>query len=495
MSRYLAINIGPIIKTFSMARKPKEFWAASYMFSYLMECILETLHDIKGIRLISPFYKKDSFKDVGLFPDRAFYEIDDNVDIDVLIENAVDGFAKHIDIEKKVVSSFFQVMTVCKEYGSSSEAILDLNKKLDILEMNRNAWNSDDFDHIFKYLHNTNKNSQLFNIAFGKNYFPIETLEEIALAGEKYPKYSYNKYVCIVQADGDNMGKVVSSAEMEGRLNEFSSELMTFGESACKKIKEFKGLPIYAGGDDLLFIAPVVYNGRTILDLVNEIDILYKKVQEKVDEIGPKCTNKNNEKDAVHTSLSYGISIIYHKYPLYEAWDMARNELFAKAKNVDRKNAVAIKLRKNSGSDFQMQLSKSAPAYKGLQELIKVTDKESLVSAVAHKLRSNVPLLSIFPREEPFNGLNDRLDAFFEKVLDLETKSENESEYLKKTEEIFEMIYRDYFTSGKDHDKDNAEETLPAGAEIDHDLGIIVSRFYSMLRIAKFMKGEEVKNE
>lgn len=57
--KYLAISIGPIIKTFSMARKPREFWAASYLFSYLMQCILKVFDNEEKVELLSPYYKKD----------------------------------------------------------------------------------------------------------------------------------------------------------------------------------------------------------------------------------------------------------------------------------------------------------------------------------------------------------------------------------------------------------------------------------------------------
>jgi hypothetical protein len=51
--RYTAINIGPIIGTMSMARKVKALWCASYMFSYLMECIVKEIEGAK-ITILSP---------------------------------------------------------------------------------------------------------------------------------------------------------------------------------------------------------------------------------------------------------------------------------------------------------------------------------------------------------------------------------------------------------------------------------------------------------
>ena len=63
--KYTGINIGPIVDTLSLARKPKELWAASYMFSYLMERILKAVKD-KGLRIVSPAEPSDNDRSVGL---------------------------------------------------------------------------------------------------------------------------------------------------------------------------------------------------------------------------------------------------------------------------------------------------------------------------------------------------------------------------------------------------------------------------------------------
>ena len=450
--KYLAINIGPIIKTFSMARKPREFWAASYMFSYLMECILEQLQkEQEKLELISPYYasKEDLCIGVGLYPDRAFYIVKQEIDINWLLDNTLVFFACKINMEVNVARNFFRIMTVCQEYPSTPEAISGLNKALDILELNQMTWDSRTFDTVLNYLRKSNTNSQLFEIAFHRNYFPIDTLEEIARAKAQQIDYSFQRYVCIVQADGDCMGKIVSSKQVDGKLKDLSSLLMTFGKDACKKISNFKGLPIYAGGDDLLFIAPVCGNdNKNILDLIGEIDREYRKIQSYVNQLKEEVSIKGNgeiKKEPGQTSMSYGISIIYCKYPLYEAWAIANDMLFKKAKKISDKNAIAINLRKNSGADFEMVMSKSSKIHYNLDDLIRFTPQEAFVSAVAHKIRANEHLLSALPKEEPFSRLDERLSAFYEKIIDVESKSENETIYLQKSKETFELIYKDYF--------------------------------------------------
>lgn len=492
--KYLAINIGPIVKTFSMARKPKEFWAASFMFSYLMQCILERFDREKDkVELISPHYEIQRIG-VGLFPDRAFYLMKKEVDVNKLTDEALDTFIGQINGQEsnpaaRIRKSFFNLMTACQEYESSAEAITGLNRLLDIMELSQKAWSTEDFGCALKYIQKANTNSPLFKMAFEQDFLRTSTLEEIARAGVQDTAYTYQRYVCIVQADGDNMGKIVSSEQLEGKLNMFSSSLMSFGKEACQKIKTFGGLPIYAGGDDLLFIAPVCSAGkRNILELIDEIDQAYREVQKEIDE--------TYRLKSVHTSMSYGISIIYCKYPLYEAWENARDMLFGKAKLVDGKNAIAISLRKNSGSGFLTVMQKSAEAYSRLIALIECTPKETLVSAVAHKIRANKELLGVLPKEEPFGELHERLSAFYKETIDTEAKSPAEINYLKQTQEIFEMVYTYYFLEKKKKEyAAKGKDTPPKETTIDEDMDTIISEFYSILRIAKFIKGEEVKDE
>lgn len=53
MAKYTAINIGPIIGTISLAKRPRELWAASYLFSFFMECIINEIVKTKA-KIISP---------------------------------------------------------------------------------------------------------------------------------------------------------------------------------------------------------------------------------------------------------------------------------------------------------------------------------------------------------------------------------------------------------------------------------------------------------
>lgn len=508
--KYTAINIGPIIKTLGMARKPRELWAASYLFSYLMKCIIKVLpqNDI-----ISPATFADTEKNgVGLYPDRVFVKGEVKYET---IKPAIDEFAKKVGLPE----SYFNVMLVSDEYDKDSAAIKNLNGLLDRMELFNMADEGNSSDKVRDFLIKDN-NALLVKDAFTGG-FPKETLGEIAAVELKdevskdewdlfkkdlkaddnkvssdafknhLPKdklKSFHKYICVVQADGDNVGKTVSHTQLsDGKVKEISKALLDFGKAAKTKIVDFGGLPIYAGGDDLLFVAPVVgKSGQNILELLEDLnDKSFKGVKEKVCECGllnPDDYDKPEEqrvsedkKTPIEASLSFGVSISYYKYPLYEALDSARNQLFEKAKKVDGKNAIALDWRKHSGGAFAFQFSKSKDDLKkAFDDMVKASEKkveESVVSAVAHKIRENEGLLKLWIDNDNYK---DRNSNFFQKYLEYNPDKKNKTEtdlYKKATLYLLDKL----FENKGNMDSDKLTKTM-----------------YGMLRLAKFIKGEEV---
>lgn len=510
MTQYTAINIGPIVSTLGMARKPRELWAASYLFSHLMKCIIETLPKDKII--ISPaIIDKDEKNGMGLYPDRVF--VKDAALTYESIKQTIDNFASNLGLN----ADYFNVMVVSGEYTKDSVAIKDLNGKLDCLELFNRAIDAKSSKAVGDLIRKQ-YNSKLFDEAFEKGKFNVLTLAEIASAqletvnrqfwksARKYEKdvdefnkqileeykiveegafydflkknfkndlKSYHKYVCIVQADGDNVGKTVSHQGLtDGNVKEISKALLQFGKKAKDAIDKFGGLPIYAGGDDLLFIAPVVgKNGQTILDLLDTLnDNSFKGVKDIID---PLELKDDKGKD-IKASLSFGVSISYYKYPLYEALENARHLLFDKAKEykingIKVKNTIALELRKHSGGAFYMELSKNNQVLRNKFNAMIVAseEKESVVSAVSHKIRSNEGLLKLWAKDK---NASDRNLYFFKKFM----------EYNEKTPDAY---------------KKATLELLSELCKVEQDSEKLVKTMYGMLRIAKFIKGEEVIDE
>ena len=509
MSKYTGISIGPIVKTLSIARKPRELWSASYMFSHLMSCIISALP--KSAVVVSPAKLQTKKNSVGLYPDRLFFK-GDGIVIQEVIAAAFDKFQKETNLNITTIRNYFNVMSItdCVSNNSDSEAVNKLNRKLDVIELCSRPISSDAIIEVSNLIKNV-YTSSLFKVAFDENKFPIGTLGEIATyelkkddekswneakdsgqlierMNEQLPadykifeednfyqslkalfwkKYkSYHKYICIVQADGDNMGKVVSNVP-DNKLQDLSESLLNFGTSACEKIKTFGGLPIYAGGDDLLFIAPVKsFGDKTIFDLLVEIDSEYKMIEDKVESY--ELEEKGQK---LLTSMSYGLSITYYKYPLYEALETARNLLFIDAKTkVTGKNAVAWNLQRHSGSSFCGRFSKTGEIYSHFKEIVSQSVDDNIVSAVAHKIRHNESLLEIVRTDK--EHVTERVDAFYKKIMEIEAKNPQESQYLEATKTMLLTLFKQ-----------------------DGSIDDIVKTMYGMLCTAKFINGEEDKHE
>lgn len=241
------------------------------------------------------------------------------------------------------------------------------------------------------------------------------------------------------------MGKIVSALETN-KVKTLSESLLEYGSDVCKLIKQYGGLPIYAGGDDLLFIAPVVSYidpskpTSTIFDLLANIDKRYTEVDTIIGTLGRPLN--------LHTSISYGLSISYYKYPLYEALKSARELLFDKAKNIDGKNAIAWCLRKHSGSGFTGSFCKDSEIYTIFSALLNTSVDETTVSAVAHKLRDNENLLDIIRDKD-----ENRIKAFYKKVMEEEPL--NDASYKGITRRLLNALFKQAALQGESSRNDS----------------------------------------
>ena len=501
--KYTGINIGPILSTISMGRKPREIWAASYMFSFLMECIIDEIP--QDVDIISPAVLSEKKKiGVGLYPDRVF--VRGELEAQVVVDKALEKFSELTGISRTYVN----VMHVSIDGGDSSEdkdSIKRLNQLLDCMELCNHAVDSKARNGVLHLIQKKDA-SPLFIHGHGNLHFSIPFLAEIATSrlrnddwknlcdnyrGKELDKegnedsfyqelktlfknkddyFSFYKYICIVQADGDNMGKIVSSITAD-KVKTVSEALLAYGEEVCQKIKEYGGLPIYAGGDDLLFIAPVKSKDDTIFGLMDQIDALY---QEKVDaSIDESFRPKDDKGKYLHTYLSYGLSMSYYKYPLYEAFQDAIYQLFEIAKKVEGKNAVAWCLRKHSGSGFVGSLTKNGDVYVTFKKVMNRSVEEKVVSAIAHKLKNNENLLGILLEFYRKGGdkkvFDSRLKNFYKKIME----DTGDHKYVTLSRRLLRKLMM--------QSDDNLSVT------------IILENMYGMLRTAKFINGEGDKDE
>ena len=494
MTKHIGINIGPVVKTLSLARRPRELWSASYLFSLLMKYIVDEA-DKRG-EIIAPkkWEKTEEYKDlpVGLYPDRIYVRPNEGVVPDDILKPAWDKFCKYIGVN----SSYFNLMYTTCDKNSEVEAVTELNRRLDLLELCVQAPDSDPQEEIMGIIQE-GKSSSLYKLATGKPEFSVETLAEISAAqlkmvvnediwkkfssearkedgkGDPYSVLggdimSFHRYFCVIQADGDNMGKTLTNDSLkDGAISEISEALWQFGVNATKEITEYAGMPIYAGGDDLLFLAPVRGKGSvSIFELLDRLEDCFQVVRDAC-----KASLPELEEQGLLPSLSFGVSICYYKHPLYEALESARHLLFDVAKGVDDKKAIAWKLEKHSGESFDASFSRKKTGLdEAFNNVVKQTVDGQTVTRAIHKCKSNWKLLTLCLQSDD----NNRLDSFFKTILEETPQNRDYFEAVKK-------LMTELFKVQKPEDDDNLKKYS--------------NSLYSMLRTAKFINGEDVKNE
>jgi CRISPR-associated protein Cmr2 len=466
---YLALTIGPIYKTLKDAKKTRELWGGSYLFSYVMKQIIT---QFKEREFIVPYIKNKSIfesgNEVGLFHDRFIFEAkegDHKALLDV-VDNVLHALSDGMKIDYDFLKSYLQISVVQKELEEGANPILELSPYLDTAELFLNVaqYSKNPLTKVLK-----GNNSFLTQDAFeGRKSFPslpaialhdmlkespeIEKLldydnEESIYENRDYAFKNYHKYYAIVHADGDSMGKVVERLKGKEAFQNFSKQLFNYCGTSHKIIKDFGGETIFAGGDDLLFFAPVVSGNRTIFELCDEISQGF-----------------NKEFKGTDATLSFGVAIQYHKFPLYEALENSRNLLFGDAKSGE-KNNIAFCVTKHSGQTFKAVIHKKGELYENFKlfssNLQGGEDVDNFLHSIHHKIESNKPLL------KEIASSKEQLQNFFDNYFN-ETVHD---EYREFFEQLVAFIYESYRVAKE------GENPL--------------DKVYATLRFIKFVQGDK----
>ena len=240
----------------------------------------------------------------------------------------------------------------------------------------------------------------------------------------KEPLKPFHKYFAVVQADGDNLGKLAKEmADGSQELDALSKSLFEFAACAEKKITDFGGVPIFLGGDDILAFMPVYYNGCTIIDFIKVLDKEYSQ-----------CVDCNKGK----TTLSFGVNMAYYKFPLNIATGMAASLLFedAKKSSKNEKNKVAICLTMHSGAEAKTVLSIRGNKFEIFSGLLKgvMQEKIKLPRGIVYNLGRFNKLLSNIPEKE-------RMEAFFNNNFEHEKRDSYEKGIKESLKLICSYLY------------------------------------------------------
>ena len=211
-----------------------------------------------------------------------------------------------------------------------------------------------------------------------------------------------SSYYAIVQSDGDNITEIIKSFKDDlDKASNFSELLNEYIIKANDILDDYGAFTIYAGGDDLLFFAPLNSKGRNIFQLINKLNTLFKNI-----------LNKNVDKH--QSSLCFGISITHSDYPLTEALNEAQNLLFQDAKKFKKgnikKNAIACQIIKYSGKSSKFTFNQEFNTYKIFNDLLnqKIDEEEFHIKSIKNDLRNGNILI-----EEKLKK-NKKIEYYFE---------------------------------------------------------------------------------
>ena len=430
---YIAITIGPILRTFGLTATPAALWASSFLFSYIARSIRQKLIQgdftppVKQEDFISPYpvYKGenvlDRHKDDGLgllhdhmiflkpqgftwdafraLRDAVLLEACEKFTLDMLKEGAPSSEEEakkreeeRIKREEELKKNFDylkQYVMISAVEFTHHNPIMGSSKMLDCAELAATAVPSEKSNPILSFFTNENdddeRNEQIkkrgqnqlgikqenWQLLYKKrptdSQFSVKDLPSIATGGTIDSKMKKHTYYAIVRSDGDNMGKLISNLnlgekEEENEFHTFSGACLAYCERVAAKVREYKGMTVYAGGDDLLAILPCENSeGKTVFDFVREANQVFHSIflDEKqpiaqiMQSINAQIEKENKEKGKntktlPPPSLTWGVTLCHHKYPLYEALEDSANLLFG-AKRLDYKDAVNLRLIKHSG--------------------------------------------------------------------------------------------------------------------------------------------------
>lgn len=562
--KYIAITIGPIVDTLLKAKKVKELWASSYLFSFMMKGIVTKINqerDIVGEVLLPVTDGQPAKNGAGLYPDRIYIKAENNDSLE-RVHQIIDKQIKKVSIEvseqikkkrekelsektdkdfndvanniivKKTITikkdtekedslkvdalkDFFKIYAFMVEIQEGGNIIEELSAYCDTIELQNRIDNDQAYNVILKELLNICESPILVNDAVdNKAELEIESLIDISTKNfklideskyhnivtdeDRFPKLkniddekfvidrlkqqfpgkfkARHKYFAIVHADGDNIGKIIKLiGGKPDEIKAFSRSLYSFAKEATNIIKSQGGVPIYMGGDDMLFLAPIIcgkkdetqekqYITTSIFHLIKDLDQCFDEILIK--EYIDKSDSFKEEEPS--PSMSYGIAISHHKYPLYEVRNSSYEQLqYVKTKCKD-KNAVQVFLQKHSGAKIDFLLSKNNVSYessifsafnrfidsctgsKGIAD----DNGELFLNSFTHKLETLVPFL-----EEAVKN-RERLRAFFE--YNFNENFESYSKFYSALEEYILEVYKNT------EDKDQRRKTIEGALRFLH---------------------------
>jgi CRISPR-associated protein Cmr2 len=528
---HLALVLSPITDTITKARKTRELWAASFIFSRTMYHLLSTASFGTVIAPAFSAQKAHSYG-AGIYHDRCLMKLNgpELPDVEAWLTAAFKLLADELDTDAALLRQLIKAEVVVADWGGDppGNLIHELNRLLDNLELRADYQPIEPEQTLVKLL--DKKIQKLYGVGYesGKESIfipmagaqparlpsvpeialreltqhPEETvktayktfveqpfsdqieilkglggrakdlkkklkalkergdvdlslLEDTQLANELFFQHLKkevgkeikfrHKYLAVVLLDGDGLGTTISDLKKNNRtFEDFSKKLMAYSDEAVQKVVEYGGTPIYAGGDDLLFLAPVAmrYNAgpKDVLSLCAELDALFR----------------DQMKDET-LSLSGGVFVGFYKFPLGEAVAEAKSlekkaksfKVYDKAddkrpgqewKPSHTKQAITFAVRKHSGQTFGSTLWLGSQSFPELASILNFDEdlEAAFLTSAMRRLQSMPSLLAEVAR----SGDPQRLKAF--KKHQFGKGGRHEGDYLNKVLAYATAVFASY---------------------------------------------------
>ena len=270
---------------------------------------------------------------------------------------------------------------------------------------------------------------------------------------------TYHKYIAIVHADGDNMGKLIGTLNDDIEIQKFSADLVNFSYEANRILAGerftngsktkwgYGAAPIYIGGDELVFFAPVASINeknefKTVFDLVADLDNCFEEIFNKKK---PDNTFEKYEQIVGNRPcMTYGISITYYKFPLREAFEQSKELMYAvkNDNNYKSRNRLHFVLQKHSKQNYYGIIDKNFyDVFKKYLSLLNCNNTKNLTGEKSDKFLNSI-------HKKIIENYGQYLDINVTNLEDLFEISFNEKihkeflTYLKEVREWIEAILK-----------------------------------------------------
>ena len=483
--KYIAITIGPIFETLSLVSKPAGLWGASYLFSYITEQLTKKIQEKQGYEILTPYFEFDEVdgafyqasRGAGFYHDHIIVKNGDLECIGTIIKKVKAELGENIyyalryDIKneysednkegnrgesiaeastesedkydinkvKTYINDYIRIYATEYETEESEISVInELSVLFDGMELRCQTVPVEKENYIASFLDNDkirysflverlkNKGPGDWQLFRNTSDYGIKTLPDIARSDgdpKQWKRYSYYAYVI---SDGDHMGTVLSQLKSTESVRSFSQNCLLYNTKACKCIEEYGGIVVYAGGDDLRFLVPLTKYDRdagcqkTVFDLIMEIKECFEDVF---------VVKREGVNISASPTISFGVAITYHKYPLYETGNMAEDLLFT-AKDSGR-DSLSIYVQKHSGQSAKFvihNLSKSKNTnglLSDLRDVIGARINNTSMNSVLSHITQYTGLLD-FAMQQQQRGDSGPIDSFFKNVFADDTALSNE---------------------------------------------------------------------